>query len=566
MTKIFRAHPAWKGVSSVLSNFHYPSRPETDRFSFTSGHNNRASRRQPHPRKFGTQSCNENSEETWKSLSQFEKEIQNSLCSGIIPLINTSSKEVTLIVGVSGGCDSVGLFHGLLRVLSAHGDDSNSFKLRCGDSRIHCSLHVAHFDHQLRGSESDGDRIFVEELCERHGVPFHCYYWDKYDSINEKLKFSQDMARHWRRSNMSDLLQQLTSDGNGSGFILTAHHADDSLESMMLKLLRGAHITNIKGMDPVTQDANGNWILRPCLGIHKRDIIDYLSERKLTWREDSSNTSNKYLRNKVRNELIPLLTELMGGDEILAKRAENLSKQSKQVRDDLRTRAIEYLQATNSTGFFALPSSGFGLMHKEALHTWLKDRCRGSQITYEQLERVCDQVTDYPDSREWTFNLGYGWNIVREGSILRVVSDSDESKQRDAVEVEWKVVSKDDVFENSTTAGIELFIANGLWEDIKGIFVSTVREENIPFTPPWRKGRSPTAATEFLRGQKLPLHQRREALIMYILRNDGSKLAAAVEVRTKGGWVLDASVVPDSKAIETKRIFVVLPDTSKSFH
>ena len=319
-------------------------------------------------------------------------------------------------------------------------------------------------------------------------------------------------------------------------------------------------------MDPVTQDSDGNWILRPCLSLHKRDIVEYLLERKLTWREDSSNTSNKYLRNKVRNELIPLLSELVGGDEILGKRAENLSRQSKEVRDDVQTRAMQYLRATNSTNYFVLPLTGFELLHKEALHIWVKDKCGGFQFNYDQLERVSDQVAEFPDSREWTINFGRGWDIEREGSILRLMSETDEPRESDEVEIEWRAVSEEEDLDPPIYAGIELSVAIGLWQEMKGIYVSKVRDENLPFTASWRKGRSPTATTEFLRGQKVPLHQRRDALIMYILCNDGRKISAAVEVPTKGEWVLDAAVVPDPHSDEAKRISVVLPDHSKSFH
>eukprot|EP00977_Amphora_coffeiformis_P010842 scaffold2536_cov169-Amphora_coffeaeformis.AAC.35 len=566
ISKRFGRHPAFKVVSSVSRGIHCSSRPGRVQHCFSLGHNNCPSGRQCHPRNVGTTTSNEDNGETGTSLSLLEKEIHRSLCSCISPLVNKAPKEVVLVVGVSGGCDSVGLFHGLLRVLSVHGNIANSRVLCCGERRLPCSVHVAHFDHQLRGSESDGDRMFVEELCKHHGVPFHCFYWARDSSIEETVKFSQDTARLWRRSCTSDLVRQLASDEKVPGFILTAHHADDSLESMLLKLLRGAHITNIKGMDPVTKDSDGNYILRPCLGLHKKEIIEYLLGRKLTWREDSSNISNKYLRNKVRNELIPLLSELVGGDEILEKRAENLSRQSKQVREDLHTRAIEYLQATNSTGCFTLPLSKFGFVHKEALYIWLQDRCGGFQLTYEHLERICDQVTEFPDSREWTLNLGRGCDIVREGSILRLLTESDDPRESDVIEVEWRVVSEEGSLNDKIPDGVEFSVAKGLWQELKGIFISKVRDENLHFTPSWRKGRSPTATTEFLRGQKVPLHQRRDALIIYILCNDGRKFAAAVEVPTKEKWVFDASVVPDPQADETKRVFVVLPDHYKSFH
>ena len=559
ISRMHWVHPAPKEMSYICRGFRCCSWQGRDRLHFLLGHNGPALRDRFPRRSFGM-IPSKDSGEMDSTLSMLEKEIQTSLSNGISPLVSKSAEEVVLVVGLSGGCDSVGLFHGLLRILSSSGNASSSRFLCCEERYLPCAVHVAHFDHQLRGTESDGDRMLVEELCETYNVPFHCYYWDKNSSMSEIVKFSQDTARLWRRSCMSELVRQVADDEKRPGFILTAHHADDSLESMMLKLLRGAHITNIKGMDPVTKDSDGNWILRPCLGLYKKDIVEYLLERKLTWREDSSNASNKYLRNRVRNELIPLFSELVGGDEILRKRAENLSRQSKQVRDDLHTRAIKYLEATNSIDCFTLPVGGFELMHKEALHVWLKDRGGGCQFTYEHLERVCDQVTGFPGSREWTVNVGSGWDIVREGSIHRLVSQSDEPRQSDALKVDWRVVSKEDAMNDKVSPGIDLSVADGLWQEMEGIFIAKARDENLVFTPQWRKGRSPTAATEFLRGRKVPLHQRREAMIMYILYKDGTKSAVAVKVPTKGEWVLDASVVPDPQEDDTKRIFIILPD------
>lgn len=497
------------------------------------------------------------------SRPKLEEEIRRCLCRAL----GETTKDIVLVVGVSGGCDSVGLFHGLLRVLVPTTESDGDFSLECRGRYFRVSVHAAHFDHQLRGAESDGDRRFVEELCRSYEVPYHCFFWNTDHSSDDSTSFSQDAARVWRRSRMGALVRQLVgSHDQRLGVILTAHHADDSMESLLLKLVRGTHITNIKGMDSVTEDSIGNRIIRPLLRVHKQDIADYLQEHNLSWREDSSNASNKYLRNKVRNELIPLLTEMVGGHEILLhKRLDNLSRQSSEVRQDLQTRATRYLQETNSDNSFLLPASRFELVHKEALYSWvcLKTSCH--QFGYEQLERVVHQLVDFPENYEWTLNIGHGWNVVREGGVLHVVSDNAEPpsepnlNDKEDVKVSWNVVSPDNR-PDETIPGIEFCISSNLLEEMDGLYLSTLRTTNLPFTPPWRKGRSPTKAAQFLRGQQVALHHRREARILYVLYKNGSRTSAAIEIPAKGEWVLDASMAcDDSPKTGMKRIFVTLP-------
>lgn len=544
-------------------------------------------------------------------IPKIEKEIQASLCQHVVPLVveNTDtaqrqqSPQVVFVVGVSGGCDSVGLLHGLVRVLTPKEQDSSSsranwgFVLLCGGGddddhpsattrTIPCSIHVVHFDHQTRGAESDGDRRLVQELCDLHNLSLHMYFWnqdhpvgakDDDDATSTTTTFSQESARTWRRTRTSALLRQLTATTSCSnhqhynrpvGFILTAHHADDSMESLLLKLLRGTHITNIRGMEFASRDQDDNWMLRPLLGVGKQDIIDYLQARNLEWREDSSNAkSDKYLRNKIRNDLIPLLDQLVGGHEVLQRRADNLCRQSQEIQVDLQRRASRYLQDTGSDSMFSLPESGtFELVHKQALYMWVCQQSKDQhQFTYEQLERVCTQLTDFPHNQEWTMNIGSGRDIVREGKALHLVFQHVESKteslneQESDVQVDWQVVSTNVNMDNEMSGKIELCVASDFYANISHFLVSTVRQRNLPFTPPWRKGRSPAKAAQFLRGQKVPLHQRRETLIVYSVGKDDNVSAVALFLRTTNEWILDASATCDCNENEVKRILITLP-------
>lgn len=240
--------------------------------------------------------------------------IEESFESNIFSNLPGSSKDdVVLLVGVSGGCDSVGLLHALVHNLTRVDDNKFQFPNFPNTS---FQLHVVHFNHMQRGAESDGDAQFVQELCDELDLPCHVYDWQS--SSDDCIAFSQDKARQWRRLTMYSLLQSLSE--GGTGVIVTAHHRDDSEESMMLKLLRGVHLTNLVGMDPVivgSKDMPNAIIVRPMLNVRKADIVDYLQSNHLEWREDESNASDKYLRNRVRNELVPLLSDMMGGEDVL---------------------------------------------------------------------------------------------------------------------------------------------------------------------------------------------------------------------------------------------------------
>jgi len=165
---------------------------------------------------------------------------------------NLLERRIEMIVGVSGGCDSVALLH-ILETLRRK-------------SKNNWDLRVVHFDHQQRDIESDKDRLLTEQLCNRYELPFDCFYWGNKTSSSSSVissdvgsSFSQDSARQWRRAHMKDLATKNNSNNSQSKisppphtFLVTAHHKDDSEETLLLKLLRGVHLSNLSGLSAVT--------------------------------------------------------------------------------------------------------------------------------------------------------------------------------------------------------------------------------------------------------------------------------------------------------------------------
>lgn len=211
----------------------------------------------------------------------------------------------SVIVGLSGGADSVCLFLLLNKLKDSLGID----------------LHGVHINHCIRGESAKRDEEFSYKLCEKFGVPFIAYEIDvpelaKREGLtveeagrNARYACFADYANEIRvsRSNKSgdsDLIAQNESECNIK--IAVAHHMDDQAETVIFNMVRGSGITGIGGMDPVS----GRGIIRPLLCITKEEILTYLDECDQDYCIDETNLDNEYSRNQIRNVVIPALNEL----------------------------------------------------------------------------------------------------------------------------------------------------------------------------------------------------------------------------------------------------------------
>lgn len=184
-----------------------------------------------------------------------------------------------LLVAVSGGLDSTVLATFLAR---------NGY-----------SIAIAHVNFQLRGRDSDQDARFVENLALTLEAKFH---GASIDLPNYKVRgeSTQMAARRFRYDYFEKLLDEYNYDK-----LVVAHHLDDQLETMLLNLVRGTGLKGLSGMLP----KNGNTI-RPLLSHSRKDIEEFATRNQIVWREDRSNASDDYLRNRIRHQLSPLIKEL----------------------------------------------------------------------------------------------------------------------------------------------------------------------------------------------------------------------------------------------------------------
>ncbi|GLB52345.1 tRNA(Ile)-lysidine synthase [Neptunitalea chrysea] len=185
-----------------------------------------------------------------------------------------------LLLAVSGGVDSMVLLH--------------LFK------QLHVKVYVAHCNFQLRGEESDGDEKQVKEVAEFYDFPFFTVRFDTLQYANEKGLNTQLAARELRYNWFYELCEAHYLDT-----IVIAHHANDRLETFLINLSRGTGIEGLSGIPEVN-----NKVIRPLLPFSRETILTYAKEQSIKWRDDSSNASDKYLRNNIRHHIVPLLEEL----------------------------------------------------------------------------------------------------------------------------------------------------------------------------------------------------------------------------------------------------------------
>lgn len=187
-----------------------------------------------------------------------------------------------LVLAVSGGVDSMVL---LDLVRKFHPSEN---------------IVVVHFDHSLRWAESDGDREFIADFCKRENLAFETKKVDIATLATEHKGSLEAVARKERY----DFLEAVRRQYNAK-FIITAHHADDQIETMVLNMIKGGKSQGISGMSTVS------WhIFRPMLEQTKEEILHYAAHCHVPYREDSSNMDVRFERNKIRLEVLPVFREI----------------------------------------------------------------------------------------------------------------------------------------------------------------------------------------------------------------------------------------------------------------
>ncbi len=213
-----------------------------------------------------------------------------------------------ILVGFSGGADSLCLME-ILRELSPY---------------YELSLYAVHVHHGLRGENADQDAAFVESYCRKYEIPCRIFHVSAAKEAREQ-KISVEEAGRNLRYRLFDRMKKEW----GTGAIAVAHHQNDQAETVLFQMARGSSLTGAGGIRPVNEG-----IIRPLLCVSKKEILSYLEQKKMTWREDESNADTTYTRNCIRHMILPLLEEKVnaGTAEHIADLALMLQQTEKYLR------------------------------------------------------------------------------------------------------------------------------------------------------------------------------------------------------------------------------------------
>lgn len=309
----------------------------------------------------------------------------------------------TVICAVSGGADSVALLFGMYLL----------------KDKLNIRLEAAHFNHGLRADESLRDEAFVKNLCARYDIRLHIGR----ENVQPGKKGLEAAARNARYNFLKTL----------QGKIATAHTADDNAETVLMHMLRG---TGLKGLGGITPNADG--LIRPMLNVTRDDVIAFLEEYHLSFVTDSSNESDRFLRNRVRHHVMPLLHKEN------PQFADSISQMALRLRQDeteLMRQAIAHktddlsvlrdLRPAIRSRVLALLLEDFGVSEPASEHISLLEALVYSgnpSATADfpgniKIGRVYDRIAKINDADGFYVTLPIPGELVLEDSGVRVVSE-----------------------------------------------------------------------------------------------------------------------------------------------
>lgn len=266
------------------------------------------------------------------------------------------------LLGVSGGADSIALLYLLLE-------------------HHYRNLVLCHFNHQLRGVESDADAVFVKNLAASLHLPSE-FGTEDVPARAVREKISLEMAAREARYEFFAAIAQKRHIKT----VLLAHHADDQVETCFLHFLRGTGSAGLAGMLPVSQrkiDGIELTIVRPLLSISKKELITFLTTREIAWREDGSNTSLLPTRNRVRHRVLPLLDELIGTSyrSAIARTARILAAEDEYLESLAAPQAKQDQLITRE--LTATPLA----LQRRIVHAWLRHH-GFIEVSFKEVERI----------------------------------------------------------------------------------------------------------------------------------------------------------------------------------
>lgn len=300
----------------------------------------------------------------------------------------------SVVVGISGGADSVCLLHILCSLSGVY------------DLKIKC----VHVNHGIRGEEANRDELFAKKIAEEFKVPFEVMSYNIPEYAKEKGLSEEEAGRKLRYEAFTNCKTDK---------IAVAHHMDDSCETILFNLCRGSELKGISGISPVRDN-----IIRPLLCVDRSEIEEYLLENKIEYIIDSTNMSNDYTRNKIRNIVIPYLKENI--NEQATKHIVSLAASASEAEDFLSMMAKNsydrYVKKTDNIYEISdsIKEEQDVLVRRVVRMVFEKTSGKLKDITSAHCKQVVE-LFDKPVSK--MVNLPYGMVAVRKYDCVKIYSE-----------------------------------------------------------------------------------------------------------------------------------------------
>lgn len=397
-----------------------------------------------------------------------------------------SWQQKRILVAVSGGVDSMLLLHLLYQA--------------------GVSIAIAHCNFGLRHKESDGDEQLVKDWAVKNDVPIFVQHFNTSEILNTQGGNLQEVARKLRYNWFEHLRINEKFD-----LIATAHHKQDNAETLLINLFKGTGIAGLHGILP-----QQNYIIRPLLSFSKEDIIEFANAELITWRDDSSNKQDKYLRNALRHHLFPVLENIFPNYlEALAQNAQRFSEVETLYQQSITGYRKKLMEQRGKEWYFPV----LKLKHIPALRTILWELLKPFRFSPVQIPDIANLVT----AESGKFVASETHKIIKDRNFLIVTPI-------EPINSDYIWVQENDI--HFTCAGFQLSIQrksgvvaidtlkqlpkNEIWVDLALLTFPLLLR-------PWKQGdyfypigmqKKKKKVSKILIEQKIPLHQKENVWIL----------------------------------------------------
>lgn len=313
-----------------------------------------------------------------------------------------------IVVGLSGGPDSVCLFHFLDSIARERS----------------LVLHAVHVNHQLRPGDAEADQAYVEALCAEYGWSLDVLSFDCAAEAERQRISPEEAGRRRRYQAFTEAAERLRKDGVPAERIriAVAHHADDQAETILFRILRGTGTDGLAGMSCKRRDAGGYLIIRPLLDCTKAEIQEYCRLNGLEPRIDRTNDEPLYARNRIRLELIPYLEQYNPGVRQALIRLGGIARTDSDYFDKETADALETVRKETGPGIVVLDGRALGRYHKairtRVLRKALQELGLTEDYTYRSLEAADGLLSVHSPSAR--IDLPHGYRAVKVYGNIRL--------------------------------------------------------------------------------------------------------------------------------------------------